>query len=538
MKKPDRSFLIGTLTGMLMIIASAQSHYAFAGDAVLSWNPDMDPTLAGYKVYYGTASGHYGIPVDVGIQTTYMVTGLGFGTYYFTVTAYDSSGIESSYSNEVSKTFIDTSPPPSPTPPDTTPPQISAVSAGSITGTSAVIAWSTDETATSQVAYGTTTAYGSATAYSPSLVTSHAQTLAGLQPGQSYHYQVKSEDSAGNLSVSGDLVFTTTSPPDTTPPANARNFTAQSEGQQITLSWTNPPDSDFVGVRIRYRTDRFPSEINDGDLLGDFTGQPDQAMSTTQTSLQSGATYYYSASTYDSSGNYQQTVYASATAASEGANTSVGGSGGCGMVFPTNGKPPGPAQAADMAALFIFVLIGLIRRKIKELTVHSLFSLNHTLTVLISSSILENIENLMQVGDNKRANRATRLEPVLTHLFLIGIFTLSISGCGDSSASGPDVQTESSVGSGPGKATLSWDKPTINADGSSVSDLAGFKLYYGTTLPLTPYNGQAIKVEGTTVYTLDGFDPGTYYFAVTALDENGNESPFSNEVSKVIAGTS
>jgi hypothetical protein len=69
--------------------------------------------------------------------------------------------------------------------PDTTPPVISAVSAGSINTNSAVITWTTNEAATSQVEYGTTTGYGSSTILNSSLVTSHSVNLTGLSAGRS-----------------------------------------------------------------------------------------------------------------------------------------------------------------------------------------------------------------------------------------------------------------------------------------------------------------------------------------------------------------
>jgi hypothetical protein len=70
-------------------------------------NPDGTPlngTLAGYKVYYGTASGNYTMVIDAGNVTSYDVSGLAAGTYYFVVTAYDTVGSESPYSNEVMRT--------------------------------------------------------------------------------------------------------------------------------------------------------------------------------------------------------------------------------------------------------------------------------------------------------------------------------------------------------------------------------------------------------------------------------------------------
>jgi len=96
--------------------------------------------------------------------------------------------------------------------PDTTPPVISSVSAGSITNTSAVITWTTDEAADSEVQYGTTTSYGSSQS-NASYVTAHSITLTGLNSSTLYHYKVISADSSSNSSESGDYTFTTSSVP-------------------------------------------------------------------------------------------------------------------------------------------------------------------------------------------------------------------------------------------------------------------------------------------------------------------------------------
>jgi hypothetical protein len=75
--------------------------------ATLDWNANSDSDLAGYKVYRATSSGGYvsgpiaTLPANV---TSYQAAGLQIGTtYYFVITAYDSAGNESLYSNEVSK---------------------------------------------------------------------------------------------------------------------------------------------------------------------------------------------------------------------------------------------------------------------------------------------------------------------------------------------------------------------------------------------------------------------------------------------------
>ena len=76
------------------------------GTAILSWSPNPERDLAGYRVYYGAASRTYGPPVDVGNATTFKLSNLAVGvTYYFTITAYDTAGNESGFSNEVSQTI-------------------------------------------------------------------------------------------------------------------------------------------------------------------------------------------------------------------------------------------------------------------------------------------------------------------------------------------------------------------------------------------------------------------------------------------------
>lgn len=75
-----------------------------AGVATLAWDPP-EPGVVGFKVHYGTSSGTYTSTLDAGATPSYTVSGLSSGTYYFAVTANDSSGNESSYSNEVSKTI-------------------------------------------------------------------------------------------------------------------------------------------------------------------------------------------------------------------------------------------------------------------------------------------------------------------------------------------------------------------------------------------------------------------------------------------------
>jgi hypothetical protein len=95
-------------TGLFALIFLSFAGMALSQNVTLQWDANTETDLAGYKIYYGTASGVYGTPVVSGTSTTYTVTGLAAGTYYFAVTAYNTSGLESGYSNEVYTTIAAT----------------------------------------------------------------------------------------------------------------------------------------------------------------------------------------------------------------------------------------------------------------------------------------------------------------------------------------------------------------------------------------------------------------------------------------------
>ena len=88
------------MMGFALVVLMGTGH---AADVRLAWNASPEPDIAGYKIYYGTASRVYDWSIDAKKVTTFTVSGLADGrTYYFAVTAYDTSNLESTYSNEVS----------------------------------------------------------------------------------------------------------------------------------------------------------------------------------------------------------------------------------------------------------------------------------------------------------------------------------------------------------------------------------------------------------------------------------------------------
>jgi hypothetical protein len=136
-----------------------------------------------------------GLPVAV---TTQAINGREFGFFDVGV-ASGTSAAPANYSVAVNYAVP---------PPDTTPPAISSVSA-TPNSTTAVVTWTTDEPATSQVEYGTVSPT-TATPVDSTLVLDHSVTLTGLSPQTNYVYRVNSTDAASNPASSPTLSFTTT----------------------------------------------------------------------------------------------------------------------------------------------------------------------------------------------------------------------------------------------------------------------------------------------------------------------------------------
>ena len=81
--------------------------------------------------------------------------------------------------------------------------------------------------------------------------------------------------------------------------------------------------------------------------------------------------------------------------------------------------------------------------------------------------------------------------------------------------------------------TLNWTPPTKNTDGSSLNDLTGYRIYYGTSQGNYP-NRIVINNAGVSSYVVENLSPGTYYFVSTAVNSQGVESDYSNVAQKVV----
>jgi hypothetical protein len=127
----------------------------------------------------------------------------------------------------------------------------------------------------------------------------------------------------------------------------------------------------------------------------------------------------------------------------------------------------------------------------------------------------------------------------------LALLTVTMAGCGGDDEK-PATQAAAPSGGHGGAppivppppsssdtATLEWMPPVTTTDGSTLTNLAGYRIYYGKDVTRLV---QRIDVNnpGVASYVVEGLAPGMYYFAVTAVNAHGAESERSNAGRKEI----
>lgn len=250
--------------------------------ATVTWLTDESATS---RVDYGTttalgstATGASGTSHSVALSGLASVT-----TYYYRVTSSDAAGNATTdpATGGAPRSF---------TTPDTGAPAISAVNAA-VNGSTATVTWTTDESSSTRVDYGTTTSLGSSATGAAG--TSHSVALTGLANGTTYYYRVTSADAAGNSTT--DPV--TSSAPrtfaiaDTVAPVVSAVL-ATGSGTTATVTWTT---NESATTSVAYGTTTA--------LGSTATGVAGTGHSVNLTGLTVNTRYYYRVTSVDAAGN-------------------------------------------------------------------------------------------------------------------------------------------------------------------------------------------------------------------------------------------
>jgi hypothetical protein len=116
----------------------------------------------------------------------------------------------------------------------------------------------------------------------------------------------------------------------------------------------------------------------------------------------------------------------------------------------------------------------------------------------------------------------------------IGTYADISIGVSDGSASASlDTFSIQVVATATGSAALTWNPPTDNADGTPLSNLAGYRVYWGTAEGSYAHS-VTLDNPGLSSYVVDQLAPATWYFMLTAINAAGVESDYSNAASKQV----
>ncbi|HWK51206.1 MAG TPA: putative Ig domain-containing protein [Steroidobacter sp.] len=123
--------------------------------------------------------------------------------------------------------------------------------------------------------------------------------------------------------------------------------------------------------------------------------------------------------------------------------------------------------------------------------------------------------------------------PTAAQVGSYGNITVTVSDGQANASVGPFTITVSDVANAGGSASLAWTAPTQNSDGSTLGNLAGFRVMYGRT---SSNLDQTVQVTNPSVnrYLVENLSSGTWYFAVVAVNASGVTSQLSNTASKTI----
>lgn len=141
------------------------------------------------------------------------------------------------------------------------------------------------------------------------------------------------------------------------------------------------------------------------------------------------------------------------------------------------------------------------------------------------------VDNAPAWASFNSANGALTGSPTSNDLGVHSGISISVSDGQMSDTLGPfDIEV---LAVAQGSITLSWQPPTLSADGSQLNDLAGYRIRWGTQSGSYP-NERSESNPGLSSFTVDNLPPGTYFFVVSAFDTASNESDPSNEATGTV----
>lgn len=271
---------------------SGLSATAGNGTVALDWANNTEADLAGYVVHRATsAAGPFTAQnATLLLASAYADSAVANGTtYYYRVTAVDTSGNESGNSATVSAT---------PQAPDTTPPSAPTGLSATAGNGSVALDWAnnTEADLDGYVVYRATSAGGPFTAVTAGTIAQSAYTDGAVSNGTTYYYRVTAVDTSGNESADSATVSGTPEGGDTTPPSAPTGLSGSTTSNSVSLNWADNTEADLAGYFV-YRARR------SGGPYTRVNSSPVSTSAFVDTGLARRTRYFYQVTATDTSGN-------------------------------------------------------------------------------------------------------------------------------------------------------------------------------------------------------------------------------------------
>jgi fibronectin type 3 domain-containing protein len=466
-----RAWRLGRFLALVLAcFAGGAGRLQASQSVVLTWNPSPSPGLIGYNVFFGTQSGVYFDSILITNETSVTIPGLEDGqTYYFAVTAVDGSYSESPVSNEAVYTV------PAPT-------SIALQVQGTTAASQAVaVSWTPSPDVD---AYEYEVSYGTEPGAYANSVTFYGTTngvISGLDGGETYYFVVSPIDSFGVEAVASSAVAYTV--PATVPIVLTAQPAVDSPG--VELGWNDIPNEGIMGYDVYYGTQSgvYTDTLNYGAVSNILVE-----------GLDGGQTYYFRVASVDSYGNES---------------------------FYSN-------EAASEAAYPVRLGLQVTASPLTFNTVEATWTASPDTNVSgyaiycgTESGVFDNYDAFYGATNGL----LTGLDAGVTYYFAVApIDAYGLEEVASRTircvvpAVQPTALTAQAV-TNPAGVELTWIGVTNAA-------LAGYYVDYGPQSGVYDY----AQFSAGTSALVQGLDAGqTYYIAVTAVDNFGDQSLFSNE---------
>ena len=223
------------------------------------------------------------------------------------------------------------------------------------------------------------------------------------------------------------------------------------------------------------------------------------------------------------------------TAGSSGSSTAGSGSGTAGSGTGTSGSGTGTSGSGSGGTGTTSPTVTVSVSGTPATTVVAGQAYSFTPTVTVSSGTATfSIQNAPAWASFNTSTGALTGTPPLADVGTYSNITITASDGGTTASLQPFAITVSAPSALAGGVNVSWMPPTTATDGSTLTDLAGYNIYYGTNPSALTQKVQVTNI-GVTTSVITGLASGTWYFVVTSYTTQGTESVPSNVVSATIS---